>query len=34
MIEPAPPPGFTERAPEYDDASTIPRLLLLDARKH
>jgi ubiquinone/menaquinone biosynthesis C-methylase UbiE len=34
MIEPAPPPGFTERAPEYEDASTIPRLLLLDAVKH
>jgi ubiquinone/menaquinone biosynthesis C-methylase UbiE len=34
MVEPAPPPGFIARAPEYEDAATIPRLLLLDARKH
>jgi SAM-dependent methyltransferase len=29
MAEPAPPKGFIERAPEYADAATIPRLLLL-----
>ena len=29
MIEPAPPPGFLARAPEYPDAATIPRLLVL-----
>lgn len=29
MIEPAPPAGFLARATEYDDASTIPRLLVL-----
>ena len=29
MAEPAPPPGFIARAPEYADAATIPRLLLL-----
>jgi SAM-dependent methyltransferase len=33
MEEPAPPPGFLERAPEYPDAATIPRLLYLLARK-
>ncbi|MCU0268701.1 MAG: class I SAM-dependent methyltransferase [Acidimicrobiales bacterium] len=33
MEEPAPPPGFLARAPEYVDAATIPRLLLLVARK-
>lgn len=33
MEEPAPPPGFIERAAEYDDAATIPRLLFLRARK-
>jgi len=33
MVEPSPPPGFIARAPEYEDAATIPRLLLLDARK-
>jgi hypothetical protein len=27
--EPAPPPGFLERAPEYSDAASIPRLLAL-----
>ena len=31
MEEPAPPPGFLARAPEYEDASTIPRLLFLRA---
>jgi ubiquinone/menaquinone biosynthesis C-methylase UbiE len=31
MHEPAPPPGFLARAHEYEDAATIPRLLLLVA---
>ena len=29
MLEPAPPHGFLERASEYLDAATIPRLLYL-----
>jgi SAM-dependent methyltransferase len=29
MHEPAPPPGFLDRASEYGDAATIPRLLFL-----
>lgn len=29
MLEPAPPPGFLARAPEYQAASAIPRLLVL-----
>ncbi len=33
MVEPAPPPGFVERAPEYPDAATIPRLLYLRLRR-
>ena len=33
MEEPMPPEGFLARAPEYRDAATIPRLLLLVARK-
>ena len=33
MEEPAPPPGFLERAYEYREAATIPRLLFLRARK-
>ncbi len=33
MLEPAPPPGFLARAAEYEDASTIPRLLYLRAVK-
>jgi SAM-dependent methyltransferase len=32
--EPPPAPGFLARAPEYTDAATIPRLLLLVTRKH
>lgn len=32
MEEPAPPPGFLARAPEYREAATIPRLLALVAR--
>jgi hypothetical protein len=31
MEEPAPPPGFLAKAPEYEHAATIPRLLLLVA---
>jgi SAM-dependent methyltransferase len=31
--EPAPPPGFLERAAEYLEAASIPRLLFLVARK-
>jgi SAM-dependent methyltransferase len=33
MEEPAPPPGFLARAPEYQEAATIPRLLMLRAEK-
>jgi SAM-dependent methyltransferase len=33
MVEPAPPPGFVARAPEYPDAATIPRLLYLRLRR-
>jgi SAM-dependent methyltransferase len=33
MLEPAPPAGFLERASEYVDAATIPRLLYLRTRK-
>jgi SAM-dependent methyltransferase len=33
MEEPAPPPGFLKRAPEYQDAATIPRLLFLKSVK-
>ena len=33
MEEPMPPEGFLVRAPEYRDAATIPRLLLMLARK-
>jgi SAM-dependent methyltransferase len=33
MDEPAPPPGFLDRAQEYADAATIPRLLYLRSRK-
>jgi SAM-dependent methyltransferase len=33
MDEPMPPEGFLERAPEYRDAATIPRLLMMVARK-
>lgn len=34
MQEPAPPPGFVELASMYNDAASIPRLLLLNAVKH
>ena len=33
MAEPAPPPGFLDRAAEYRDAATIPRLLTMRAEK-
>lgn len=33
MVEPSPPPGFLERAPEYALAHTIPRLLYLRSIK-
>lgn len=33
MLEPAPPPGFVARAPEYAAAATIPRLLVLVLRR-
>lgn len=33
MEEPAPPPGFLALAPEYTEAATVPRLLLLVATK-
>ncbi|MDH3705706.1 MAG: class I SAM-dependent methyltransferase [Acidimicrobiia bacterium] len=33
MLEPAPPPGFLAKAREYQDAATIPRLLVLICRK-
>jgi SAM-dependent methyltransferase len=33
MDEPAPPPGFLERAVEYREAASIPRLLFLRASK-
>jgi SAM-dependent methyltransferase len=33
MDEPAAPPGFLDEAWEYGDASTIPRLMLLRARR-
>ena len=33
MHEPAPPPGFLERASEYSDAATIPRLLFMHCQR-
>ena len=33
MHEPAPPPGFLERAAEYAEAASIPRLLVLVAER-
>lgn len=33
MEEPAPPPGFLDRALEYTEAATIPRLLFLRAER-
>jgi SAM-dependent methyltransferase len=34
MVEPAPPPGFLDAAPEYAGAASIPRILLLRAERH
>jgi len=34
MLEPSPPPGFLNRAPEYGLAHTIPRLLYIRSSKH
>jgi SAM-dependent methyltransferase len=34
MDEPAPPPGFIARAPEYEAAAVIPRLLVLRLVNH
>lgn len=33
MLEPAPPQGFLDRAPEYAEASSVPRLLALVLRR-
>ncbi len=33
MEEPAPPPGFLARAAEYQEAASIPRLLVLLTEK-
>jgi SAM-dependent methyltransferase len=33
MDEPAPPPGFLARCPEYEQAASIPRLLVLVSRR-
>ncbi len=33
MLEPAPPPGFLARAPEYAESASIPRLLVLDTER-
>lgn len=33
MLEPAPPPGFLARAPEYTEAAAVPRLLVLVLRR-
>ena len=33
MIEPSPPPGFVAQAPEYEEITTLPRLLVLVTRK-
>ncbi|MCB0989141.1 MAG: class I SAM-dependent methyltransferase [Microthrixaceae bacterium] len=33
MLEPAPPPGFLDRAAEYAEAASIPRLLVLVAER-
>ncbi len=33
MIEPPPPAGFLAQAPQYEDASTVPRLLVLRLQK-
>ena len=33
MVEPQPPPGFLDLAPEYTEAASVPRLLYLRCRK-
>ena len=33
MLEPAPPPGFLAKAPEYLESASIPRLLVLNAQR-
>ncbi|MEZ5230990.1 MAG: hypothetical protein R2710_31230 [Acidimicrobiales bacterium] len=33
MLEPAPPAGFLAIAPEYTEAATVPRLLVLHTRR-
>ena len=33
MLEPAPPAGFLALAPEYTEAATVPRLLVLVTRR-
>ena len=33
MLEPAPPPGFLAKAPEYSESAAIPRLLVLNAQR-
>ncbi len=33
MLEPAPPPGFLAVAPEYTEAATVPRLLVLHCQR-
>jgi len=33
MLEPAPPPGFLAKAPEYVESASIPRLLVLNAQR-
>jgi len=33
MDEPPPSPGFVARAPEYGEAASIPRLMVLRTRK-
>ncbi|MEX2628283.1 MAG: class I SAM-dependent methyltransferase [Ilumatobacteraceae bacterium] len=33
MLEPPPPPGFLARAPEYGEAASVPRLLVLVLRR-
>ena len=33
MDEPAPPAGFLAQAPQYESASTVPRLLALHCRR-
>jgi hypothetical protein len=33
MLEPPPPAGFLVRAPEYEEAAAIPRLLVLCAQR-